>query len=83
MKDLIKGVRISVSNAGNSELLGLKYNDSLKEFFRERQRILVEMNLAKKIAIEKAAEPFLKSLEEIDKQYAMILSMISTQEEPE
>lgn len=77
MKDILTGVRSTVSNSGSSELAALESNEGLKEIFIQRQKILKEMNAAKKEAAKKAAEPFLKSLEELDRQYAMILSMTS------
>jgi hypothetical protein len=77
MSDILKGVRISITNSGSSELAALDANEGLKELFEQRQKILKEMNLAKKAAAELAAKPFQDSLAEIDRQYAMILSMIS------
>lgn len=77
MSDILTGVRSKVANSGGSELAALSSNEGLREIFVQRQTILKDMNAAKKAAAIRAAEPFLNSLEELDRQYAMILSMTS------
>lgn len=77
MKDLIKSVRISAFRSGGSELQTLALNDGLREIFVQRQKLIAEMNSAQIKAAKEAAQPFLNALEDLDRQYAMILSMTS------
>ena len=76
MKDLIHSARITYGQSGGCEILALGNNEGLRELFAQRQKIIAEMNAARITAVKEAEKPFLKSLEELDKQYAMILSMM-------
>jgi hypothetical protein len=76
MSDLIKQTRLMVSNLGGSELKAVSSNATLQKLFDQKQRLVSEMNQAKRKAAEEAAEPYLKAIEEVDQTYSMILALI-------
>lgn len=76
MSDLIKQTRLMVSNLGGSELKAISSNATLQKLFDQKQRLVSEMNQAKRKAAEEAAEPYLKAIEEVDQTYSMILALI-------
>lgn len=76
MKDLIHNARIAYGQSGGCEVSALETNESLREIFVQRQKLITEMNAARVAAIEVAEKPFRDSLDNLDKQYAMLLSMM-------
>lgn len=76
MSDLIKQTRLMVSNLGGSELKAVSSNATLQKLFDQKQRLVSEMNQAKRKAADDAAVPYLKAIEEVDQTYAMILALI-------
>jgi hypothetical protein len=78
MNSIINGIRAGIAKAGGSELKALATDDGLKELWNDKQTLIAEMNKAKKEAAEKAAEPFIELIKEIDQQYAMLLALKET-----
>ena len=76
MSDIVISVRISIANLGGSELEAIETNPSIQDLFRQKQALIEEMNQAKKVAAELAAEPYLDKIAEIDRMYGMMLSMV-------
>jgi hypothetical protein len=76
MSDLIKQTRLMVSNLGGSELKAVSSNATLQKLFDQKQRLVSEMNQAKRKAADEAAVPYLKAIEEVDQTYSMILALI-------
>lgn len=74
--ELIYKSRKSILNANGSEVYALTEKTGLSELFEKQQKITSEMNKAIKDAIEKAKEPFLKELEQINKEYATLLQFV-------
>lgn len=77
MSDLVNRIRSAIITGGGSELKAVANDGGLKSLLAEKQRLLSEMNKAKKDAIDAAAEPFLIEIKEIDEQYAMLLQLIA------
>lgn len=77
MNEVIKRIRSSIISGGGSELKAVANDEGLKVLFAEKQRLLSEMSKVKKEAAEKAAEPYLELIKEIDEQYAMLLQLIA------
>lgn len=76
MTDLVTSVRISIASVGGSELEAIENNLSIQDLFQQKQKLLEEMNQAKKVAVEMAAKPYLDRIAEIDRMYGMMLSMV-------
>lgn len=76
MIDLVTSVRISVANQGGSELDAIENNINIRDLFQQKQKLIADMNQAKKSAAEAAAIPYLDKIAEIDRMYGMMLSMI-------
>ncbi len=76
MGDGLANVRKSLNKGGVSEIALHNRHEDLKELWEERQRLLSEMNVAKRKAAEQAAQPYLEKLQEIEQNYATILSLI-------
>lgn len=77
MSDLIKKIRNNIATLNGSELKEVANNESLRELFSQKQTLILSMNVAKRKAAENAAKPYLESIEEIDKMYAVLLMLIS------
>lgn len=77
MSAIIKNVRINAARSGGVEVLELASNEGFRDLFSQRQKLIAEMNAAKIKAAEEAAKPFIKRIEDLDRQYAMMLTMIS------
>lgn len=77
MSNIVDSVRRNISKEGNCELSSLVINSGLAELFEQRQKILSEMNVAKQQAIVAVENLYKERLDEIDKMYAMMLTMIS------
>ena len=54
MSDLIKSVRLSISNMGGSELKAVANNEGMQEMFKQKQALIAEMNTAKRQAADAA-----------------------------
>lgn len=76
MSSIVQAIRKNIAEAGGSEAKAIAANDGLRSLWEHKQRLLMEMNKAKKAAAEAAAEPFLEEIEEIDRQYAFLLQMV-------
>lgn len=76
MELITNKVRANIAKVKGSEIQALADSAGLREMWKKRQHILTEMNQAKRAAADKAAEPFLKQLIEVDQEYAMLLQMI-------
>lgn len=76
MELITNKIRANIAKAKGSELLALANSPGLHDLWVRRQTILTEMNQAKRDAANKAAEPFLEQLIEVDQEYAMLLQMI-------
>ena len=72
--DIIRRVRSNVAKLSGSELKAVANDESLRELFLQKQSLTAEMHAAKKAAADKAAEPYLEAISEVDKMYAMLLS---------
>ncbi len=76
MGDVLANVRKSLNKGGVSEIQLHHKHEDLRELWEERQGLLSEMNVAKRKAAEQAAQPYLEKLQEIEQNYATILSLI-------
>jgi hypothetical protein len=72
-EDIVKSARGSIARLGGSELHAVDKDEYMKELFTEKQRLMAEMNAAKRKAAEEAAKPFLEAIAELDQSYAMLL----------
>ena len=75
MSDLLRHARNNLARYKDSELNQLNEVETLKDLWEKKQKLVQEMNKAKKLASEEAAKPYLDLIAEIDKQYAMWLNM--------
>lgn len=69
---------MQLKNIGNSEFAAVAENQALQALFDERQALIAEMNVAKKEAAAKAAEPYQEALSKLEANYAMYLKLSST-----
>lgn len=77
MKDILQKARINACVGNSNEARAIALNQvGLKELFDRRQQLMSQMNADRIEAMEKAALPYLKELEEIDKQYSMLITML-------
>ncbi len=81
MDDTVKTVRQNLAKLGGSELAAVASNEYLKDLFDQKQQLLREMNVAKRAAADEAAKPYLETIAEIDKMYAMMLTLLGNNEE--
>ena len=81
MNDTVKTVRQNLAKLGGSELAAVASNDYLKDLFDQKQQLLREMNIAKRQAADEAAKPYLETIAEIDRMYAMMLTLLGNNEE--
>ena len=81
VSDLIKGVRLQISKLGNSELELVSNDEYLQDLFRKKQELINEMNATKRKAADDAAVPYLEAIAELDRAYAMMLSLTSGNKE--
>ncbi len=75
MSDLIRNVRLYISKHGNSELEIVANDEYMQDLFRKKQELINEMNNTKRKAADEAAAPYLEAIAEIDRQYAMMLTL--------
>ena len=74
-------VRNNIASLLGNEAKALNDSPSLADIFEKRQKILSEMSAACKKAFEQAKLPFLGQLDELDKEYAMMLQLIGDNKE--
>jgi flagellar biosynthesis/type III secretory pathway chaperone len=77
MSDVVERVRKHINGLGLSELVLRCENESLQELWEQKQRLLADMNAARKEASEAAAQPFREKIAALDEMYATILALIS------
>lgn len=75
----LEEVRKSIVSGGANEVNARDQQESLRDLFREKQELILEMNQAKKLAAEEAAKPYLETIKEIDEQYLLILSLTNSE----
>jgi hypothetical protein len=75
--DVVQNVRRHIATIGNSELTIRAKSEDLQDLWQQKQQLLKEMNAAKIAAAEKAAQPFLEKIQEVDQLYASFLSLLS------
>jgi hypothetical protein len=73
VEDLVKSARGSIARLGGSELHAVNNDEYMSQLFKEKQKLMAEMNVAKKKAAEEAAKPYLEAIAELDQSYAMLL----------
>lgn len=76
MSDTIKQTRLLISSLGGSELKAVSDNKNLQKLFEQKQKLIAEMNFAKREAADRAAEPYLESIAKIDETYALLLTFL-------
>lgn len=81
MVSRIGQIRNNIADLLGNEAKALNESPSLAQIFAKRQQLLDEMSTACKAAFEKAKSPFLEQLDEIDKEYAMLLQLIGDNKE--
>lgn len=81
MSNIIEKSRAHVLSVNGSELKALATNEGFQELFLQRQQILKKINDAKIEAIANITAQFAPELEEIDKQYSLMLTMIGDNSE--
>lgn len=74
---ILKEVRARISAMGNSEFAAVADQPLLKELFEQIQELRAEMNEAKKLAAAEAAKPYMETIEQAEKRYAMLLKLSS------
>jgi hypothetical protein len=66
-----------MSNTSVTEQEILSQGTAITTMWEQIQSLKMEMNAAKKAAAEEAAKPFLDSIAEIEKRYAMYIKLMS------
>lgn len=81
MSELVERIRRNIAKMGGSEAKALATNESLKSLWEDKQRLIAEMNTAKKLAAQAAAVPYLELLSDLDEQYAFLLQFVGDNKE--
>jgi hypothetical protein len=76
MSDEIKNTRIMISSLGGSELKAVADSKVLQKLFDQKQKLIAEMNQAKREAADAAAKPYLEAIKEVDETYAFMLTFL-------
>lgn len=76
MDDTIKNTRLMISNIGGSELKAVADSKVLQKLFDQKQKLIFEMNQAKREAADAAAKPYLEAIKEVDETYAFMLTFL-------
>lgn len=77
MTNFITAVRKHLNEKGVSEIaLREKYED-LQRIWKQKQKLLQEMQQAQQQAAEAAAGPYLQQIQDLDQNYATIISLIA------
>lgn len=77
MTNNISSLRKKLAQNGSTELSIQEDMPGVDEIWQQIQNLRTEMNHAKKLAAEKAAQPYLKKIKELEEQYSMILKLSS------
>lgn len=75
---ILKEVRARISQLGNSEFAAVADQPMLKQLWEQIQDLRAEMNEAKKAAAAEAAKPYMETIEQAEKRYAMLLKLSSS-----
>ncbi len=76
-KSYMKDAREHLSGTGQSEVALMEELPGAEELWKEIQELKLEMNAAKKKAVEEAAAPYLIKLKDLEDQYAFVLKLSS------
>ncbi len=71
----IKQARKTLAKAGNTEISLREDLPGVDELWREIQNLRLEMNEEKRMAAEKAAEPFLEKIKDLEDQIALVMKL--------
>lgn len=74
---LLFDVRSKLSNIGTDELSIRENQPALSQLWQQMQELREEMNHAKKLASLKASEPYLETINDLEKKYAFLLKLIA------
>jgi len=77
MMSLLFDVRSKLGQIGTDELSIRENQPALSSLWSQMQDLREEMNLAKKSAALKASEPYLQTMNELEKKYAFMLKLIA------
>ena len=69
----VRKARIALKRRNASDLA---HSEQIEDLFTEAQRIISAMNIAKLEAIRAAEEPFLKELESLDREMAVLVTLL-------
>jgi hypothetical protein len=75
---ILKEVRARIAKLGNSEFAAVADQPMLRQMWEQIQDLRAEMNEAKKAAAAEAAKPYLETIEQVEKRYAMLLKLSSS-----
>lgn len=81
MSQVIKNIRKNIAEVQGNEAKAINENISLAGLFERRQALLKEINAECLIAIKNARAKHQAELEEIDKEYAMLLQLTGDNKE--
>lgn len=70
-------VRKQLMTSGLSEAEVLSDSEGIRNLFDQIQKLKREMNEAKKKAADEAAQPYLETIEIIEKRYALLIKLSS------
>lgn len=76
-EDILKQARDYLAGTTETEVGILEELPGAEELWKEIQQVKQEMYDAKRKAAEEAAEPYLKKLEKLEEQYALIIKLTS------
>lgn len=76
MTDVIKQTRLMISKLGGSELKAVAESETLQQLFDQKQKLVAEMNRAKREAADAAAKPYLEAIKTVDETYAIMLTFL-------
>ena len=74
---LLTDVRKKITALGSTEVDARDNHPVLEDLWNQLQDLKEEMNDAKKAAAAEAAKPYLETIEQIEKRYALFLKLSS------
>lgn len=77
MKNFVDVVRKNLANDGGNEVKALISNEGLLDIFQQRQALVTEMNNERQKALVMIELKYKDKLEELDRMYAMTLTMVT------
>lgn len=77
MSDALKKVRSSIAEMGNTEEGILSEQPEARSLFNQIQDLKLKMGQAQIKAFEKASEPFLEQINDLEEEYAVFLKLSS------